>query len=127
MAYATIADVEARITRTLSTQEETVCTTLLSDAAVIIDSVAPNAAADKKLVVSCDMVKRALGDGDLSVVPIGATTGSMSGLGYSQSFTMGSSGAVGELYLTKTDRKILGVGNLIGSYSPVQELVVEAT
>ena len=52
---------------------------------------------------------------------MGAMQGSMSGLGYSQSWTMGSGGASGELYLSKTDKAILGGGNNIGSYSPIQE------
>lgn len=122
-AYATIADVQARMTRDMSTDEETVCSTLLDDAAVIIDAAAPNASTDAKKVVSCRMVIRALGDGGMSGVPTGATQGSMSALGYSQSWTIGSGGSTGELYLGKSERQILGVGNSIGSYSPVQELV----
>lgn len=124
-AYATIADVQARMTRDMSTDEETVCSTLLDDAAVIIDAAAPNASTDAKKVVSCRMVIRALGDGGMSGVPMGATQGSMSALGYSQSWTIGSGGSTGELYLGKSERQILGVGNSIGSYSPVQELVPE--
>ncbi len=124
-AYATIADVQARMTRDMSTDEETVCSTLLDDAAVIIDAAAPNASTDAKKVVSCRMVIRALGDGGMSGVPTGATQGSMSALGYSQSWTIGSGGSTGELYLGKSERQILGVGNSIGSYSPVQELVPE--
>ena len=124
-AYATIADVQARMTRDMSTDEETVCSPLLDDAAVIIDAAAPNASTDAKKVVSCRMVIRALGDGGLSGVPMGATQGSMSALGYSQSWTIGSGGSTGELYLGKSERQILGVGNSIGSYSPVQELVPE--
>lgn len=124
-AYATIADVQARMTRDMSTDEETVCSTLLDDAAVIIDAAAPNASPDAKKVVSCRMVIRALGDGGMSGVPMGATQGSMSALGYSQSWTIGSGGSTGELYLGKSERQILGVGNSIGSYSPVQELVPE--
>ena len=54
---------------------------------------------------------------------MGATQGSLSALGYSQSWTMGSGGSAGELYIGKTDRQLLGLGNAIGSYSPVQELV----
>ena len=124
-AYATIAEVQARMTRDMSTDEETVCSTLLDDAAVIIDAAAPNASTDAKKVVSCRMVIRALGDGGMSGVPMGATQGSMSALGYSQSWTIGSGGSTGELYLGKSERQILGVGNSIGSYSPVQELVPE--
>ena len=123
--YASVADVEARLTRDLSTDEETVCSTLLEDAAVMIDAAAPSASADAKKVVSCRMVIRALGDGGFSGVPMGATQGSMSGLGYSQSWTIGSGGGTGELYLGKTDRQLLGLGNSIGSWSPVQELVPE--
>ena len=125
MAYATVSDVQARMTRTLSTSEQTVCATLLDDAAILIDAYKSTALSDAKKVVSCRMVIRALGvDTD---VPIGATQGSMSGLGYSQSWTISSGGTVGEMYLSKTDKQILGGGNLIGSYSPIEELVPEVT
>ena len=122
MAYATIEDVKARTTRTLSEAEENVCTALLDDAAAIIDATGTSATEDAKKVVSCRMVLRALGDGTTDGIPIGATQGSMSGLGYSQSWTI-SSGSNGEVYLSKTEKKLLGLGNAIGSYSPVQELV----
>lgn len=121
-AYATLADVKARMTRTLSSTEETVCSNLLDDAAVAIDAYNADAAADAKKVVSCRMVIRALGDGDSTGTPMGASQGSQSGLGYSQSWTMGSGGSVGELYLSKLDKEMLGVGDRIGSYSPVQAL-----
>ncbi len=55
---------------------------------------------------------------------MGATQGSQSALGYSQSWTI-SGGASGELYLSKLEKQLLGCGNKIGSYSPVQELVPE--
>ena len=121
MAYATVSDVQARMTRTLSTAEQTMCGTLLDDAAVLIDAYNVDASADAKKIVSCNMVIRKLGDGEDSGIPIGATQGSMSGLGYSQSWTL-SNGSTGELYLAKVDKKLLGVGNQIGSYSPVEEL-----
>lgn len=121
MAYATYADVQARMNRTMSEDEQAVCSTLLDDAAVVIDVFNANASADIKLVVSCRMVIRALGDGESAGVPVGATQGSMSGLGYSQSWTV-SNGSVGELYLSKIEKELLGKGNNIGSYSPVQEL-----
>lgn len=122
-AYATYEDVQARMSRTLSEDEQALASTLLDDAAVIIDSFNENADSDKKLVVSCRMVIRALGDGQSSGVPIGATQGSMSALGYSQSWTMGTSASVGELYLSKLDKQLLGYADKIGSYSPVEELV----
>lgn len=123
MAYATVSDVENRITRTLTTDEESVCGYLLNDAAIIIDAFNSAASADAKLTVSCRMVIRALGDGEPTGVPIGASQGSMAALGYSQSWTMGTGGQVGELYLSKLDKELLGSSNQIGSYSPTQELV----
>ena len=122
MAYATVSDVEARTTRTFTEEQEAVISTLLDDAAVMIDAFAPNASADAKQVVSCRMVLRAVEDGE--GVPLGATQGSMSALGYSQSWTIGSSGATGELYLGKIDKQLLGKGNQIGSHSPVEDQVV---
>lgn len=122
MAYATVADVEARTTRTFTEEQEAVISTLLGDAAVMIDAFAPNASADAKQVVSCRMVLRAVEDGE--GVPLGATQGSMSALGYSQSWTIGSSGATGELYLGKIEKQLLGKGNQIGSHSPVEDQVV---
>ncbi len=122
MAYATVSDVSARITRTLTTEEQNVASVLLDDAAVMIDAVAKEADADTKKVVSCRMVIRAIGDGSASGVPVGAMQGSMGALGYTQSWTVGSGGSAGELYLSKQDKRMLGTGNRIGSYSPVEEL-----
>lgn len=121
MAYATVNDVQERMIRTMEADEMRACATLLDDAAIMIDAYNAAASADAKKVVSCRMVVRALGDGDSNGYPIGATQGSMSGLGYSQSWT-NSSGANAELYLARMEKKLLGVGNSIGSYSPVQEL-----
>lgn len=123
MAYATVSDVQARMSRTMSSDEQAICSTLLDDTAVLIDAYNVNASADAKLIVSCRVVIRALGDGNELGVPMGASQGSMSALGYSQSWTLGTGGAVGEIYLGKSDKKILGYGNAIGSYSPTEELV----
>lgn len=124
MAYATYEDIQARIDWTMSPSEQSLCTTLLDDAAVLIDSFNANASADAKKIVSCNVVIRKLGDKSLSDIPVGATQGSMSAMGYSQSWTI-SNGSTGELYLSKTDKKYLGYSNNIGSYSPLQELVPE--
>lgn len=121
MAYATTSDVQSRITRTLSSDEMEVCANMLDDVAVYIDAVAKDATCAAKKIVSCNMVIRALGDGSTNGIPLGATQGSQSGLGYSQSWTI-SGGASGEWYLSKRDRTLLGLSNSIGSYSPVQEL-----
>ena len=122
MAYATVSDVQARMTRQMSESEQSVCSRLLDDAAVIID--AYNSAADMgaKNLVSVRMTLRAVGDGTESGIPMGATQGSMSALGYSQSWTIGA-GSAGELYIGKLEKKLLGCGNSIGAYSPTEELV----
>lgn len=121
MAYASVEDVLARMNRELSESEQQLCSTLLDDAAIIIDAYNAAASDNVKQVVSCRMVIRQLGDGTDTGIPIGATQGSMAGLGYSQSWTV-SNGSTGEMYLSKLDKQLLGVGNRIGSYSPVQEL-----
>lgn len=122
MAYATVSDVQARMTRQMSTDEQSVCSNLLDDAAVIIDAYNSEADTEAKKLVSVRMVTRAIGDGTDAGIPMGATQGSMSALGYSQSWTIGV-GSAGELYLGKLEKKLLGCGNSIGSYSPTEALV----
>lgn len=122
-SYATVEDVQKRMTRAMSPAEQTMCATLIEDASVIVDAYNSDADADKKLIVVCNMVIKKLGDGESDGIPIGATQGSMSGLGYSQSWTI-SNGSTGEMYLSKMDKKLLGVANRIGSYSPIEEMAV---
>lgn len=101
------------------------CEALIEDATVLIDSYNSTVDDSVKKVVTCRMVIRALGDGQDAGIPLGASQGSMSALGYSQSWTIGSGGSVGELYIGKTEKKLLGVSNAIGSRSPVEDLVPE--
>lgn len=122
---ATVSDVQARMLRTLSAEEKKLAAALLGDACVMIRSAAPHADPAAAKVVACRMVIRALGDGESSGYPIGATQGSRSALGYTESFTISGGGGTGELYVSKSDRKLLGLGTAIGSYSPTQELVVK--
>lgn len=118
MAYATVADVQARMSTTMDTTQQNICSNLLDDSAVIIDGFNANASADVKKIVSIRMVQRALNvDTD---IPLGATQGSMSALGYSQSWTLGSNSSVGELYLNKLEKQMLGCGNAIGFRSPLE-------
>jgi len=121
MTYATVDDVQARMNRIMTSDERETCQTLLEDSAVIIDSYNACAKEINKYVVSCRMVVRALGDGNEAGIPLGATQGSMSALGYTQSWTIGS-GTAGELYLNRVDKKLLGTDK-IGSYSPIERLV----
>lgn len=120
---ATVSDVQARMLRTLSADEKALAAQLLGDACVMIRAAAPNADAQAAKVVACRMVIRALGDGETGGYPVGATQGSRTALGYSESFTISGGGGTGELYVSKSDRKLLGLGSAIGSYSPAQELV----
>ena len=123
MLYAEVKDVEAGF-RALSRDEQTQCAALLSEAAVIIDSYNPDAGEDAKRVVSCRMVRRQLGESDSEggvSFPMGSTQGTATALGYSQSWTM-SGGSAGELYLSKLEKKLLGVGSRIGARSPLEDL-----
>ena len=123
MAYAAIEDVKAKTTRSFSAEEETVLETLLEDAAVMIDAFAPDADSAAKKLVSCRMVLRSMGDDNANTFPLGTSQGSMAAMGYSQSFTVGSGGSLGELYLSKQEKQMLGIiSNKIGSHSPVEDI-----
>lgn len=125
MKYAEVLDVEAGF-RSLSGDEAVRCDAMLEEAAVIIDAYNKEAAADAKALVSCRMVRRQLGsgEGDAITFPTGATQGSVAALGYSQSWTM-NSGSVGEMYLSKLEKRLLGIGNKIGCYSPLEGVAAE--
>lgn len=117
MAYATVEQVADGF-RALTAEEKSVCTALLEEAAIIIDAYNADAPADAKMVVTCRIIRRAIGAGEASV-PIGATQGTMTAGPYSQSWTM-SGGSTGELYLSRLDKTLLGVGNRIGYTNPFQ-------
>ena len=122
MAYATTEEVAAGF-RSLNSEELSKCAALLEEAAVIIDTFNADAEDDVKKVVSCRMVRRGIGEGDVQMIPMGATQGSASAGGYSQSWTIGTGGGAGELYLSKTDKQLLGLGSRIGTISPLEGLV----
>ena len=116
MAYATCEDIHQR--RNLPMNDWERCTALLEDAAVIVDAYNQEASEAAKKLVSCNMVIRVM-ESEQESVPIGTTQATTSALGYSQSWT--NSNGSGELYLTKLDKRILGVGNRIGFLNPFQE------
>ena len=121
MTYAEVFDVEAGF-RALSKDEKARCAALLSEAA--IDAYNPDAGEDAKRLVSCRMVRRQLGESDSEggvSFPMGSTQGTATALGYSQSWTM-SGGSSGELYLSKLEKKLLGVGSRVGARSPLEDL-----
>lgn len=124
MGYAVVEEVQAGF-RTLTDEERERCAVLLEEAALVIDAYGKNADPAVKGLVSCRMVRRLLGDGtggETPLYPMGATQGSATALGYTQSWTMGSSGSAGELYLSKLEKKLLGAGNRIGAAGPLEGL-----
>lgn len=112
MAYATITDLQARWPG-LPDGSHPRATELLGDAAVRIDAEAPPPAPPleltehelrARLIVSCGMVERAMkSDGTAGVTQESRTQGP-----FSSSFTFAN--PTGDLYLTKADRKLLGIG-----------------
>lgn len=127
MRYATVEDVETGFC-TLEDSEKTLCNALLDEAGIVIDAYNKEAEEERKRLVSCRMVRRQLDAGpgaaqNAVAFPMGASQGSASALGYSQTWTM-SGGSVGELYLSKLEKKLLGVGDRIGTRSPLEDLIV---
>lgn len=122
MRYAEPEDVAAGF-RALSEDEQSRCTALLEEAAIIIDACNARADSARKQLVSCRMVRRQLGaEADSAAqFPLGATQGTMSAMGYSQSWTIGT-GSSGELYLSKLEKKLLGVGDRVGAHSPLEDM-----
>lgn len=122
--YATLEDIESGF-RTLTTEEETACTALLEEAAIIIDSMAWNAPVDAKKVVSCRMIRRVIAGMSSQSVPMGAIQGTVTAGPYSQTWNYGSGASSGELYLSKTDKLMLGIGDKLGSRSPLEQFVCD--
>lgn len=108
MAYATVADLEARW-RPLTPPEKNRADVLLDDAAIRIDAAKPPAnpptAADAGIrkIISCDMVKRAMQtDPNLPA----ATQTQQSAGPFQQGITYAN--PTGALYLTKAENVLLG-------------------
>lgn len=121
--YATVKDVEDRLGRILEEQETGIAEALLEDAALIIDAYNAQANPDVKKIVSVRMIIRALPSSAMDI-PVGATQGGISALGYSQNWSLGGNGSSGELYLGRLEKKLLGVAK-IGTHSPVEDLCTE--
>lgn len=107
MVYAQVTDLEARW-RPLTPDEKARATALLEDAAVRIDAACPPPAeptdsdALVRLIVSCDMVKRAMASGiGPAVTQESQTRGPFTG-------QRTYANPTGDLYLTKADRLLLG-------------------
>lgn len=110
MGYAIVEEVEVGF-RTLTRRNGSGRRPCWRKLPWLIDAYGKDADPDVKRLVSCRMVRRLLGDGtggETPLYPMGATQGSATALGYTQSWTMGSSGSAGELYLSKLEKKLLG-------------------
>lgn len=121
MRYATLADVEAGF-RKLEEDEQRRCLALLEEAATIIDTCSENAATGPQAAGELPhgaprFRRRSRGQ----LYPMGATQGSASAMGYTQSWTM-SGGSSGELYLSKLEKRLLGLGSRVGAHSPLEDL-----
>jgi len=113
-AFATSTDLAARW-RPLSTAEQAQATTLLDDASAIVRAEVPTvdaqitaATLDTGLVLAivCGMVKRAMIAGDTGE-GVSAQQETAGPFAYSQTF----SNPMGNVYLTKQDRRLLGVSS----------------
>lgn len=110
-AYATWQDVQARW-RTLTVDEQALATTLLEDAAVELDGACPPSdpptarELSVRKIVSVRMVKRAMLSADAGGA--GVTSLQQSGGPYQQ--TQQFANPLGDLYLTKADKRLLGCG-----------------
>ena len=123
--YATVEDIQGRMLKQMTEAQQSVCEKLLIGAARIIDRFNKNASEDDKNEVSIRMVQRAIESSSLTDIPMGSTQGSMAALGYSASWTMGSNASVGQLYLDRTDKHLLGGGSKIGAHSPLEDMVYD--
>lgn len=124
MAFATYEDVEGRW-RTLTADEQVRATTLLEDAATILSGMvdvdegdAQQAAALK--LVSCNMVIRSMVASASSAFGVDELQATMGPFGQTAHFANPN----GDMYLTKLDKKLLGIGGgkgriLYPSYGPI--------
>lgn len=110
MAFATVADLEARW-RDLSDVEEAQASVLLDDAAahlqtlVEVDPDDETQAANLK-IVSCNMVKRAMSSAASSAFGIDKATATMGPFSQRVEYANPS----GALYVAKAERAVLGIG-----------------
>lgn len=110
MAYAGVSDVEARWHQ-LSTDEEARANVLIDDASAILDALVEVDDSDDRQsellrTVCCSMVIRAMSA--TAADSYGATQMSMTAGVYSQSWTY--SNPTGDLYVTRLEKKLLGIG-----------------
>lgn len=120
MAYAQVSDIEARW-RDLSTSEETRAGVLIDDASAMLSAlvdVDPTDTDQAQLLkqVCCNMVIRAMSATESDSYGVGNM--SMTAGPYTQQWTY--SNPTGDMYLTKMEKRLLGVSTgYIGSIRPM--------
>lgn len=118
MAFATVADLEARW-RPLTTEEESRASVLLDDAAVYLSALVTVDPTDEEQAavlktVSCSMVQRVM---SADVDTYGLSQTSMTTGSYTQSMTFANPS--GDFYLTGFEKVMLGIsGSRIGTIRP---------
>ena len=128
MAFATVADLEARMGRELTSDEEAQASVLLDDAAAMLTAligfIDPDDAiqAQNLKQVSCSMVKRSMMSGTSGAFGVDEATATMGP--FSQRVQYAN--PAGDLYVSKAERAILGIGKAMvgGIRAKVRPLVV---
>ena len=118
MAYATLEELEAR-RGVLTTDEREKAAALLDDAAVILDGLVTIDGSEEQetllMIVSCNMVSRAL-----STTPDAYGVSSLSTTAGVYSESLQYANPSGDMYLTKLEKRLLGVTtSYIGYIQPI--------
>lgn len=118
MAYATLEDLEAR-RGVLDPDEREKAAALLDDAAVILDGLVTVDGSEEQemllMIVSCNMVSRAL-----SATPDAFGVSSLSTTAGVYSESLQYANPSGDMYLTKLEKRLLGVTtSYIGYIRPI--------
>lgn len=118
MAYATLEDLEAR-RGVLDLDEREKAAALLDDAAVILDGMVTIDGSEEQetllMIVSCNMVSRAL-----STTPDAYGVSSLSTTAGVYSESLQYSNPSGDMYLTKLEKRLLGITtSYIGYIRPI--------
>lgn len=120
MAYATVSDIESRIERALSQDEQSRASVLIDDASAMLTALVNVDSDDQEQAqllkqVCCSMVIRAMSATEADA--FGASQMSMTAGPYSQSWSY--SNPTGDMYLTKLEKRLLGItSGYIGTIEP---------
>lgn len=118
MAFADVSDLESRW-RELSTEEEARANVLLGDASAMLSALvdvdeSDAQQADLLKVVCCNMVARSMASTANDM--FGVSQQSMTAVGFSQ--TRSYSNPSGDMYLTRYEKRLLGIGGKVGFARP---------